>query len=104
MCLRWMRRQTTYNREINVTSRQEVVVKTRKIWAPACLEAETCVNFQDNDVSAINNVEDFLLLLGHLLLKSVEMLNDLGRTREGCGCSNVVQRCGISQQRRAGRS
>jgi hypothetical protein len=68
------------------------------------LEAETCVNFQDNDVLAIDDVEDLLLLLGHLLLKTIKVLHDLSRTSKGGGRGNVVQRSCVSQHRGAGRS
>lgn len=83
---------------------QEVVVEAREVGTATGQEAQAGVDLENNHVLAVDNVEDVLLLLGDLLLQNIDMLDDGSRARKGRGGRHIVQRRGVSQQRRAGRS
>lgn len=94
----------TNNWEVGIIGSQEVVVEAREVGTATGQEAQAGVDLENSHVLAFDNVKDVLLLLGDLFLQDIDMLDDGSRARNGRGGRHIVQRCGVSQQRRAGRS
>lgn len=94
---------STHNREVRDAIRKEVILQTGQVSTTAGLELERGVDFGSNDGLAIDHVDEVLLLDLDLVLKGVEMLDDLGGAEDGRRCGDIVKRCLVGEIRGAGR-
>lgn len=82
---------TTYNRKVRGAVREEVVVELGEVATTAGNEFDSGEDLDGDAVSALNNVDDLLLLLVDLAAKGSQVLDDLGGTDEAGVGGDVVE-------------
>lgn len=80
----------SYNREVNLQVGQEVVVQAGQVGPAARYEGERGLDLEGDDILAVNDLENLLAGLGHLVAQGGEVLDDLSGAPDGRGGGDVV--------------
>lgn len=96
-------RDFAYDRQVDSAVREELVVKTRQVRSTSILELEGQLRLDGEGVLALDDVDEFLLVLLDLVARGAEVLDDVCRTVEAGEGGNVVQGGVLGQRGRVWR-